>query len=643
MNRRPVATAYVASVSRRMLRRTQLSTILGLCVFIGFTLLLLNSAQIPSLPNHPPASESPSTRIEKPLSPSNESPSTRIEKALSPSTGHFHPIHQLINKAEAELEELKKGQSQSLDEAVKEYRRRYKIPPPPHFDKWYEFAKEKGVELIDEYDMIYHSLLPFWALQPPTIRRRAQEALGFDNALLGLLIRDGRVISAAGGNEWQQKSTTAMIKSFVKYLPDMDLPFNVHDEPRVTVPHDDLSRLVARAKDKTMPAAFKNQALTNSWSPRPADVGDGTRFNEFKTTRFNKFAHQPTWTNSRISCSPDSPSRGLEDTLEDDPTSFSFSELGFVSNKTAFSDICLSPSLRERFGFFNRPNAYDIVHDLFPVFSQSKISSYQDILYPSPWYWSEKVAYQEGQDYAWDKKRDQMYWRGSTTGGFSRDGGWRRQHRQLFVEQVNALGTAKILEHQNSSHAGEWKVREVQRPDYQDLFNVKFSHIGQCDPEDCHAQTEFFEVVKPAKQHDAWAYKYLLDMDGNAFSGRFYAFLKSQSLIYKVAMFREWHDEWLRPWVHYIPLSLRGDEYVESVRYFQDEETGRIQGSKIAHQGRDWAGRVLRNEDLEVWLFRLLLEWAPLLVVYASFGADFWHRYGRLVDDHRPSIGYGAA
>lgn len=593
MNQRPVVTAYVSSVSRRMIRRTQLIGILGLCSFIGFTLLLLNSHQTPSRPNHPPAGGSPSTQITKPL---------------PPSTGASHPIHQLITKAEEEFEALKKRQSQSLDQAVKEYRRRYKIHPPPQFDKWYEFAKEKGVELIDEYDTIYHSLLPFWGLLPLTIRGRAREALGFDNALLGLLIRDGRVISAAGGSEWQQKSTTGMVKSFVKYLPDMDLPFNVHDEPRVIVPHDDLSRLVARARDRTLPAAFKNHAPSNSWSPRPADVDDGTRFNEFKTTRFNKFAHQPTWTHSRVSCSPDSPSRGLEEKMEDDPTGFSFSELGFISNKTAFSDICLSPSLRARFGFFNRPNAYDLVHDLFPVFSQSKISSYQDIIYPSPWYWSEKVAYEEGQDYSWEKKQDQMYWRGSTTGGFSRNGGWRRQHRQLFVEQINALGTAKILENQNSSSATEWKVKEVQRPDYKTLFDVKFSHIGQCDQEDCNAQKEFFEVVKPAKQHDAWAYKYLLDIDGNAFSGRFYAFLKSKSLIYKMAIFREWHEEWLRPWVHYIPLSLRGDEYVESVRYFKDEELGKIQGPKIANQGRDWAGRVLRNEDLEVWLFRLLIE-----------------------------------
>ena len=573
------------------MRKTQLASFVGIFVIVGVTLFFLRNHTRggPSIPIDatPPA----------------------LTKELPPSTETSHPIYQLITKAEAEFKSLKDRQSGTLAKAVEEYRRRYKLPPPPNFDKWYEFATSKGVELIDEYDTIYHSLLPFWALKPSVIRGRAREALGFDNALLGVIIREGQVISAFSGTEWQQKSTVGMMADFVKYLPDMDLPFNIHDEPRVVVPHEDLSRLVAAAKDKAMPAALANNLPKNSWSPRPADVDDGTRPNEVKITRFNKYAHQPTWTESRMSCSPESPARNLEESKKDDESAFYFSQLGLVFNKTALSDICLSPSLEERYGFFNRPNAYNIVHDLFPVFSQSKISSYQDILYPSPWYWSNKVAYDEKDDYRWEKKKNKLYWRGSTTGGFSRDGGWRRQHRQLFVGKINALDNAKVMKNQNTTGSIEWKLEEGPRTDHKDLFDVKFAHVGQCDPGDCDAQREFFDVVKPDKQHDAWQYKYLLDMDGNAFSGRFYAFLKSMSLVYKMAIFREWHEEWLRPWVHYIPLGLKGDEYVESVRYFNNEADGQVQAPKIALQGRDWAGKVLRNADFEVWFFRLLLEW----------------------------------
>ena len=537
-----------------------------------------------------------------------ELPPPELTKALPPSSESSHPIYQLISKAEEEQEQFAARQSDTLAKAVEEYKRRYQIPPPPNFDKWFEFAKSRGVKLIDEYDSIYHSLLPFWGLKPAVIRGRAKESLGFDNSMLGVIIRNGLVISAAGGTEWQQQSTVGMLNSFVKDLPDMDLPFNIHDEPRVVIPNDDLSRLIAIAKDQSIPAASQSRTLKNAFSSRPADVEDGTRPYEVKTTRFNRFAHQPTWTNSRLSCSPDSPARVLDETIQDDTSSFAFSQLQLIDNKTAFSDICLSPSLRDRHGFFNRPNAFNIVHDLFPVFSQSKISSFQDILYPSPWYWSDKVPYDEATDVKWEKKKPRLYWRGSTTGGFSRDGGWRRQHRQIFVEKINALDNTKFMSNESTTQAADWTLKESARADFKDLFDVHFAHVGQCDPGDCDAQREFFEIVKPDKQHDAWQYRYLLDIDGNAFSGRFYAFLKSMSLVYKMAVFREWHEEWLRPWVHYVPLGLNGDEYVESVRYFNDEPDGKVQATKIAMQGREWANQVLRNDDFEAWLFRLLLE-----------------------------------
>jgi hypothetical protein len=344
-----------------------------------------------------------------------------------------------------------------LAEAVKEYRRRYGIPPPPHFDKWFAFAKSKDVQLIDEYDTIHHSLLPFWALSPATIRARTREALGFgDNNLMGLLIRDGNVVHSEGGQDWLREAVPGMMAPFLTYLPDMDLAFNVHDEPRVVVPHDELSRLVELALETNLPKAASQTSLKNSYSRRAADLGPGRRIGEVKTTRFNVFSHQATWIPSRMSCSPDSPARALEETLEhDNLTAYALSDLGFIYNQTAFSDVCNSPSFGKSHGFFDRPNAFNVVHDLFPIFSQSKMSSFQDIVYPSPWYWYGKVKYNEDKDYPWGEKANRLWWRGSTTGGFSRAGGWKRQHRQHFVHRVNALGDAKILMSSNAAATDE--------------------------------------------------------------------------------------------------------------------------------------------------------------------------------------------
>jgi hypothetical protein len=156
----------------------------------------------------------------------------------------------------------------------------------------------------------------------------------------------------------------------------------------------------------------------------------------------------------------------------------------------------------------------------------------------------------------------------------------------------------------------------VPRTNYNAIFDIFFSGVGQCDEGDCKAQKAFFDIKSTAKQQDAWKYKYLLDVDGNAFSGRFYAFLKSRSLVYKLAVFQEWHREWLKPWVHYIPLSLKGDEWVEAVRYFAGEATGKKEAERIALQGREWADKVLRNDDLEVWFFRLMLEYVFLFLCF---------------------------
>lgn len=540
--------------------------------------------------------------------------------------GNGHPAAQLISVAETEFQATLYHQSKSLTDAVREYRRRYGIAPPPHFDKWYEFAVRNNVLMIDEYDTINEMLLPFWALKPATIRSRITRELGGeDSALIGVSIRNGAVTNTEKGEEWQQQATTGMMEKFIQYLPDMDLGFNTHDEPRVVVPTNLLSQMVSKARDEVLPRVAKHSSPSNAFSSRPKDLADGKRFTETYVSNFNRFSHQQTWTQARLSCPIDSQSQNYEDYAPDNTTAYAAGPLGYVYNITAFSDICFSPSLSSTFGFFERPNAFSIIHELTPIFSQSKISSFQDILYPSPWYWKGKVSYDASTDTTWENKTNALYWRGSTTGGFSRNNGWRRQHRQHIVQRLNAPEKAQIIvsNAQLRDSTNSLSVAEVNRRDYKSVIDVHFSHVGQCDPGDCAAQKEFFHVKDHAEPENAWYFKHLLDMDGNAFSGRFYSFLKSNSLTYKMALFREWHAEWLKPWVHYIPLSLKGDEHLDLVQWFSGavagasstpdksgngESEGEKKARQIAKASTMWHDQALRNVDMEVWFFRLLLE-----------------------------------
>ncbi|KAL9619015.1 MAG: hypothetical protein Q9160_006336 [Pyrenula sp. 1 TL-2023] len=566
--------------------RRSLTALALLIIFIA-SLLFLRSARDPFFQNRPEA------------------------EPLPPATTLSHPILQLITGANKAFDEFESSQSKTLSDAVAEYRKRYLLPPPPHFDRWFAFANKRRVRIKDDYDTIYNSILPFWAVEPRTLRERVRESLGFDNGMIGVMIRGGSVVKIEGGGDgvqWHRDALEGMLKDFVQWLPDMDLAFNVHDEPRVVVQSDDLDRHVREAKQRAAPVSFSKASLKNGWSKRPDDLGDGIRIKDYRTSRFNKFAHQPVWSNARMSCPIDTAARSLNESAADDSSTYAQSPLGFIHNVTALADICNSPSLQRTFGFMDRPNAFNIVHDLFPVFSQSKISSFQDIIYPSPWYWADRARYDNTRDTAWENKQGKIFWRGSTTGGFSRDGGWRRQHRQIFVQKVNKPDQARILVRDTNAGSDHWTEKEIPRAETRDLFDIRFTYVGQCDPGDCDAQHEYFDIVDAVDMYDAYGYKYLLDIDGNAFSGRYYSFLLSNSLVYKLALFREWHDEWLKPWVHYVPLGLAGDEYVESVRYFEQEEEGRMQAKRLAESGKDWAEEVLRKQDMEVWFFRLLLE-----------------------------------
>ncbi len=62
------------------------------------------------------------------------------------------------------------------------------------------------------------------------------------------------------------------------------------------------------------------------------------------------------------------------------------------------------------------------------------------------------------------------------------------------------------------------------------------------------------ELVKDHRFGDAvwlgynWKYKYIMDLDGMSYSGRFMAFLASDSVPVKATMYKEFYSDWIQPW-----------------------------------------------------------------------------------------------
>ena len=53
---------------------------------------------------------------------------------------------------------------------------------------------------------------------------------------------------------------------------------------------------------------------------------------------------------------------------------------------------------------------------------------------------------------------------------------------------------------------------------------------------------------------DHWKHKYVVDLDGMSYSGRFFSFLESDSAVLKATVYREFFSDWIQPW-YVMPLA----------------------------------------------------------------------------------------
>ncbi|EME88538.1 glycosyltransferase family 90 protein, partial [Pseudocercospora fijiensis CIRAD86] len=108
---------------------------------------------------------------------------------------------------------------------------------------------------------------------------------------------------------------------------------------------------------------------------------------------------------------------------------------------------------------------------------------------------------------------------------------------------------------------------------------------------------------------ESFKYPLNFDLDGNGHWARFYRLLAFNSLPLKQTVFKEWHDDRLIPWVHYVPISLAMDELPEVVRYLTEEEEGQKIARKLAVNGQVWSQKSLKPV---VYPYRLMLELARI-------------------------------
>ncbi|KAI4256939.1 MAG: hypothetical protein L6R42_005944, partial [Xanthoria sp. 1 TBL-2021] len=569
-----------------------------------------------------------------------------------------HPIDSLLTAASAQHDAWLQQASTSngLGECVNEYKRRYKRNPPPGFDAWHRYAIERFSAVIDDFDNLMDDLQLFWALKPSEIRRRTREAISDPwNEVAEIRIRSGKAEigpDVKPTHRWMLDGVIAMMKNYIEKIPDMDLGFNINDEPRIAIPYNDLQGLHTDSVPTEPPKS-------NPFNETSKDRAAGWNFSDssFPNKPFIDYSFQPTFhSHGSISCHPSSFARRshLWDTLPLCTSCLAPHSTGlFLSNWTLSASPCHQPDLAHLHGFYLSPAAFKPSKVLYPVFSQSKAAGYADIRYPSPWNYIDKAVYRptdEFPDLPFAEKESTLFWRGATSEGLSRYGEWKGMARQRLVHLANNASTKfpillPSFPHisSNARYQPTYTTHHVPSTMLPELgLNISsialVNKIDRCWDDDCPAQLREFGVVGPSDFQSHWHYKYLIDLDGAGFSGRFIPFLQSRSLPFKVAgVFREWWDGRVTAWKHFVPIDIRLHGLWSTLAYFHgvkptEGKGGRKavtemkarteEGERITEEGRDWVGKVMRKEDMEIYFYRLLLEW------------------GRLTDDARDDIGF---
>ncbi|KAJ3746658.1 hypothetical protein DFH05DRAFT_1607570 [Lentinula detonsa] len=267
-----------------------------------------------------------------------------------------------------------------------------------------------------------------------------------------------------------------------------------------------------------------------------------------------------------------------------------------------------------------------------------------------------------------ESKRNKIFWRGATTGGGNSPPGFAalyQRHRAVRMAGWDVEGDVEIwIPSTTSLLPNSSSSSTAKKSNYNDvpltahkvpaatlnkaLMDVAFVKANNADQypgglERLMAEHRFSGSVYLGGH---WQYKYLLDLDGMSYSGRFMSFLASDSVPIKSTAYEEFFSEWIEPWLHYIPLSSSYEEIYNIFGYFSgipaevveevygnatNPETGAplfppgtkipaIPGApdgdarlrRIARAGKQWKRTIGRTLDLESYVYRLALEWARL-------------------------------
>lgn len=507
-----------------------------------------------------------------------------------------HPIFELMRNSEAAWAEKLARASQTLEEAVAEYRRRYKRSPPLGFDKWWDFVVEHNVQLPDEYDEIYHDLEAYWGLDPADIVDSLEELEVKDTVFTlaktpsnsRLEIVHSTFPETDHNSRKRMEEFIEMTEAYGGDLPPMRIVFSSYDNPSM---HTDW-----RIKHLALEAAKSGTTIPRSQLP---PISEGGWIQACAPD-------SPAWTNPPTFPSFDHSTLTLSNTS---------SPKSFIASHRSAMDPCQNPELLVTHSQFlsHREGPFP-EQILVPRFSHCGTLLHHDIRPPIPYGWTSGDDAEANGDVPWTRKVDErLNWRGRTTGLYaSPDTFWMHSQRQRLVTLTNTMeGNVSVLRVpvDASSPAGEVQQLRKARvnPAWTDVAFVEKAIACKEDTGTCKIMEDIFEFRKSQGRWEEGKYKFILDVDGNGWSGRFKRLITSNALVFKATVYPEWYTSRIAEWVHYVPIQVAYSDLYDALAFFRVHDDA---AAKIAAAGKKWSQQFWRKEDMSAYLYRLLLEYA---------------------------------
>ncbi|CED82855.1 Endoplasmic reticulum protein EP58, contains filamin rod domain and KDEL motif [Phaffia rhodozyma] len=518
----------------------------------------------------------------------------------------IHPIEVLISEAKEQAKIQQSKIPTTLAGAIELYSElNGGALPPKGFEAWFEFCIEYDLKPWP-HSTAYNSVLPFLSVEGKTLRENVKALKG----MLGIStfqIRKGAIseeVSSVKEHQKKSSSLSLLLQPIAHLLPDLDLYFNLLDQPTLAISESVLEKAKALGRaGKT----WKKSELDKVLQP---ETSKKTHWSDLcKTTQ-----------------------------AEESPTLRSF-----IYDESQTRSPCTHPSLFQLHGHYLPPPPSSNLPLFTPV-----ISPYSAALSPTLLGIPLSSLNATLPHTTFLKKTDKrVIWRGATT-GIWHDGfvDWRKSQRERLVffggqKAKKDVGDESGGDEQNGrpKEDSEAKDNEDEDEDDGEMEEVLVVRGGRvlkektkrelmedwldlgfvgsptrCVEADgtCAEMSNMFNFRSKIEPLKASKFRYQLDVDGDGASTRFRRLLTSGSAVFKSTVFNEWFSDTIIPWYHYVPVQVSYSDLFDITSFFEGVSGSEGQfdlAEEIAHNGREFAISRWGWKDMQAYLLLLLLEY----------------------------------